>query len=148
MYVRIPSARTSYRRTFTPPINVHRLVSGRTSTTLEAYIQYQEKLYISSLRLHFLVRLSVKLHTFMDDFLRFYTFLRTTFCCFPTEISIFAVVFPHKSVENKTLFPHKNVRIPILFPHKNAKDMKRFIYNQLKNWKLSSNRKPLIMYGA
>ena len=26
--------------------------------------------------------------------------------------------------------------------------MKRFIYNQLKNWKLSSNRKPLIMYGA
>lgn len=26
--------------------------------------------------------------------------------------------------------------------------MKRFIYNQLKDWKLSSNRKPLIMYGA
>ena len=26
--------------------------------------------------------------------------------------------------------------------------MKRFIYNHLKDWKLSSNRKPLIMYGA
>lgn len=26
--------------------------------------------------------------------------------------------------------------------------MKRFVYNQLKEWKLSSNRKPLIVYGA
>ena len=26
--------------------------------------------------------------------------------------------------------------------------MKREIYNKLKEWQLSSNRKPLIMYGA
>ena len=67
---------------------------------------------------------------------------------FSKEISIFAAIFPHKSVGNKELFPHKNVQTQISFPHKSVANMKRFIYNHLKDWKLSSNRKPLIMYGA
>ena len=73
---------------------------------------------------------------------------KDVFCGFSKEISIFAAIFPHKSVGNKALFPHKNVQTQISFPHKSVANMKRFIYNQLKDWKLSSNRKPLIMYGA
>ena len=73
---------------------------------------------------------------------------KDVFCGFSKEISIFAATFPHKSVGNKALFPHKNVQTQILFPHKSVVNMKRFIYNHLKDWKLSSNRKPLIMYGA
>lgn len=73
---------------------------------------------------------------------------KDVFCGFSKEISIFAAIFPHKSVGNKALFPHKNVQIQISFPHKSVANMKRFIYNHLKDWKLSSNRKPLIMYGA
>lgn len=73
---------------------------------------------------------------------------KDVFCGFSKEISIFAAIFPHKSVDNKALFPHKNVQTQISFPHKSVANMKRFIYNHLKDWKLSSNRKPLIMYGA
>ena len=73
---------------------------------------------------------------------------KDAFCGFSKEISIFAAIFPHKSVGNKALFPHKNVQTQISFPHKSVANMKRFIYNHLKDWKLSSNRKPLIMYGA
>ena len=73
---------------------------------------------------------------------------KDVFCGFSKEISIFAAIFPHKSVGNKALFPHKNVQTQISFPHKSVANMKRFIYNHLKDWKLSSNRKPLIMYGA
>ena len=42
---------------------------------------------------------------------------KDVFCGFSKEISIFAAIFPHKSVGNKALFPHKNVQTQISFPH-------------------------------
>lgn len=56
--------------------------------------------------------------------------------------------FPKKSVSRGRIFPKKNVVLEWIFPKKNVETMKRFIYNELKEWKLSATRKPLIIYGA
>ena len=52
---------------------------------------------------------------------------KDVFCGFSKEISIFAAIFPHKSVGNKALFPHKNVQTQTSFPHKSVANMKRFV---------------------
>ena len=53
-----------------------------------------------------------------------------------------------KNVYLQQLFVHKNVSHIHLFVHKNVINMERLLYKELIQWKISANRKPLVLNGA